>query len=41
MDAMEEKLTARIDGLASEMTEVEIAIARLEGPPRHLIATRP
>lgn len=40
MDAMEEKLTARIDGLASE-TEVEIAIARLEGPPRHLIATRP
>ena len=37
IDAVEEKLTARIDALAGEVTEVKIAIARLEGPPRHLV----
>ncbi|WP_243408778.1 apolipoprotein A1/A4/E family protein [Microbacterium sp. TPD7012] len=37
IDAVEEKLTARIDALADEVTGVKIAIARLEGPPRHLV----
>lgn len=37
IDAVEEKLGARIDALADEVTGVKIAIARLEGPPRHLV----
>ena len=37
IDAVDEKLTARIDALADEVTGVKIAIARLEGPPRHLV----
>lgn len=37
IDAVDEKLTARIDALAGEVTGVRIAIARLEGPPRHLV----
>ncbi|MFT4157358.1 MAG: hypothetical protein QM630_05435 [Microbacterium sp.] len=36
IDAVDLKLSARIDALAAEMTEVKIAVARLEGPPRHL-----
>lgn len=37
IDALDAKLTARIDALVGEVTEVKIAIARLEGPPRHLV----
>ncbi|WP_350351034.1 hypothetical protein ABS642_16890 [Microbacterium sp. A8/3-1] len=37
IDSVEEKLGARIDALADEVTGVKIAIARLEGPPRHLV----
>lgn len=40
IDALDEKLSARIDGLAGELTEVKIAVARLEGPPRHLLPVR-
>ncbi|MEJ1089265.1 hypothetical protein WDU99_13165 [Microbacterium sp. Mu-80] len=40
IDAVEDKLGARIDGLAGELTEVKIAVARLEGPPRHLLPVR-
>ncbi|MFS0894431.1 hypothetical protein [Microbacterium sp. 179-I 3D3 NHS] len=31
------RLGARIDALAGEVVEVKIAVARLEGPPRHLV----
>ncbi len=34
---VEEKLGARIDALTGEVTGVKIAVARLEGPPRHLV----
>lgn len=37
IDGVEEKLGARIDALAGEVTGVKIAVARLEGPPRHLV----
>ncbi|WP_261393558.1 hypothetical protein [Microbacterium esteraromaticum] len=40
VDALEDKLGARIDALAGEVTEVKIAVARLEGPPRHLLPVR-
>ena len=40
IDAGDEKLGARIDGLVGELTEVKIAVARLEGPPRHLLPVR-
>lgn len=43
-DELETKLTTRIDGLearlgavAADTTELKIAVARIEGPPRHLI----
>lgn len=36
IDAVEEKLTARIDALAAEVTDVKVAVTRLEGP-RHLV----
>lgn len=36
IDAVDLKLSTRIDALAAETTEVKIAVARLEGPPRHL-----
>ena len=38
IDNVEERLTARIDGVAAEMTEVKIAVARLEGPERRFYA---
>lgn len=37
IDALDARLTARIDALVGEVTEVKIAIARQEGPPRHLV----
>lgn len=38
IDALDARLSARIDALAGEVTDVKIAIARLEGPPRHLVS---
>ncbi|MBO0980964.1 hypothetical protein [Microbacterium sp. SD291] len=40
VDAVDSRLGQRIDRLSDEMTEVKIAIARLEGPPRHLSLSR-
>jgi hypothetical protein len=37
IEALDMRLSARIDALAGEVTEVKIGIARLEGPPRHLV----
>ncbi len=34
---VEKSLGARIDGVAAEMIELKVAVARLEGPQRHLI----
>ncbi|WP_235556722.1 hypothetical protein [Microbacterium sp. GCS4] len=39
-DAVEERVSTRIDNLAHEVTELKIAVARLEGPVPHLL-TRP
>ena len=39
IDTVEEKLTTRIDTVASDVTDLKISVARLEGPPRHLLAT--
>lgn len=39
-DALEASLGARIDKLADEVVEVKIAVARIEGPPRHLVTAR-
>ena len=36
IDSIEERLGGRIDALATEVTELKIAVARLEGPQRHL-----
>lgn len=40
IDTVEEKLGARIDKVASEQVELKVAIARIEGPPRHLVSAR-
>lgn len=40
IDAVDEKLTARIDAVAADVTELKVSVARLEGPPRHLLAAR-
>ncbi|MGP6176001.1 hypothetical protein ACTU6U_01700 [Microbacterium sp. A196] len=40
ISALDEKLSARIDRVADELVEVKIAIARVEGPPRHLLPVR-
>lgn len=37
IDGVEERLGARIDAVAADTTELTIAMARVEGPPRHLI----
>ncbi|WP_374459113.1 hypothetical protein [Microbacterium sp.] len=39
IDTVEEKLTARIDAVAADVTDLKIAVARLEGPPRHLLVS--
>lgn len=36
IDAVDTKLSARIDAVADDVTELKIAVARLEGPARHL-----
>lgn len=40
IDGVERNLDARIDKVADELVEVKVAIARIEGPPRHLVSTR-
>ncbi|MGH3688854.1 MAG: hypothetical protein ACRDT7_01745 [Microbacterium sp.] len=40
IDAVGEKLTARIDAVAADVTDLKVSVARLEGPPRHLLAAR-
>lgn len=37
IDAVDEKLSTRIDAVAADVTELKISVARLEGPPRHLL----
>lgn len=39
IDSVEEKLGARIDAVAADVTDLKIAVARLEGPPRHLLVS--
>jgi len=38
IDAVEEKLSTRIDAVAADVTDLKISVARLEGPPRHLLS---
>ncbi|HCS61376.1 MAG TPA: hypothetical protein DIW46_08275 [Microbacterium sp.] len=40
IDGVESKLGSRIDKVADELVEVKVAIARIEGPPRHLVSAR-
>ena len=40
IDAVDEKLSTRIDAVAADVTDLKISVARLEGPPRHLLAAR-
>lgn len=40
IDAVDEKLSARMDALAADVTDLKISVARLEGPPRHLLTAR-
>ncbi len=40
IDSIEEKLGVRITAVERELVEVKIGIARLEGPPRQLLAAR-
>jgi hypothetical protein len=37
IDAVDEKLSTRIDAIAADVTDLKISVARLEGPPRHLL----
>ncbi|WP_454114023.1 hypothetical protein [Microbacterium maritypicum] len=39
IDAVNEKLSTRIDAVAADVTDLKISVARLEGPPRHLLTT--
>jgi uncharacterized protein YdcH (DUF465 family) len=40
LDARFDRLDARVSAVEHEVTDVKVAIARLEGPPRHLIPVR-
>lgn len=40
IDSVEKNLGARIDKVSDELVEVKIAVARFEGPPRHLLPAR-
>ncbi|MEJ1088230.1 hypothetical protein WDU99_07875 [Microbacterium sp. Mu-80] len=40
IERLDTKLSTRIDAVGAEVTEVKIAVARLEGPPRHLLSAR-
>ncbi|WP_396658093.1 hypothetical protein [Microbacterium oxydans] len=37
IDAVDEKLSTRIDAVAADVTDLKIPVARPEGPPRHLL----
>ncbi|WAA65834.1 hypothetical protein [Microbacterium oxydans] len=37
IDAVAENLSSRIDAVAADVTDLKISVARLEGPPRHLL----
>ncbi|MDX2400480.1 hypothetical protein [Microbacterium algeriense] len=39
IDAVDDKLSTRIDAVATDVTDLKISVARLEGPPRHLLIT--
>ena len=39
IDTVEEKLGARIDAVAADVTDLKVAVARLEGPPRRLLVS--
>lgn len=39
IDALDDKLSARIDAVAADVTDLKVAVARLEGPVRHLIVS--
>jgi len=38
IDAVSETLSTRIEAVAADVTDLKISVARLEGPPRHLLA---
>ena len=40
LDGLERRLGERITGVERELVEVKIAVARIEGPPRHMIPVR-
>ena len=40
IDTAERNLGARTDKINEELVEVKIAVARFEGPPRHLLPAR-
>lgn len=40
LDARMDKLETRVDEVYREVVEVKIAVARIEGPPRHLVLSR-
>jgi len=40
IDRLEAKLEARITAVEKEQVEVKVAVARIEGPPRHLLTVR-
>lgn len=40
IDAVDEKLSSRIDAVAADVTDLKISVARLERPPRHLLTAR-
>ena len=37
IEAVDEKLSTRIDAVAADVTDLKISVARLEGPPRRLV----
>lgn len=40
IDVVDEKLSTQIDAVAADVTDLKISVARLEGPPRHLLTAR-
>lgn len=40
IDALDEKLSRRIDAVEHELVEVKIGVARIEGPRPHLLTPR-
>lgn len=40
IERVETELGVRIERVQTELVEVKIAVARIEGPPRHLVTAR-